>query len=131
MSHWEILGDKATDYYERFKMEQKLCLKPGQNVKIKGLFNGNADVTKLVSIFLNDCSDLTSPMCKNDTTRQALIDAQLSQNMYYVMDFYLLNIAFNPENRDPLIYKIESQNWFTFSDTFSKEVLVEVATYEI
>ena len=46
-----------------------------------------------------------------------------------LMDFYYVNIAFNPESRDPIVYYVENRNWLSFSRTLSKEMLAEVGTY--
>ena len=48
-----------------------------------------------------------------------------------LMDVYYMNIAFNPENKDPIVYYIENRNWLSFSRGMGKEMLVEIGTYEI
>ena len=42
-----------------------------------------------------------------------------------------MSAAFNPHERDPILYYIEDHIWLTFTETLGTEALVELATYEI
>ena len=48
-----------------------------------------------------------------------------------IMDLYYANVAFNPENQDPIVHYVENRNYLSFSRSLSKEMLIEVGTYEI
>ena len=54
-SHWEIFGDEAQSYYDRYGMEQKLCLKPGQIVSFNGLFNTYSVENLIMIMNLFEC----------------------------------------------------------------------------
>ena len=87
-------------------MDQKLCLKPGQTVKFKGLFNSYAEENLIMFLSLIDCNENTSYICKPESERREQIQTLLDINPYIVMEFFILTMTLNPQKKNPINYKL-------------------------
>ena len=55
----------------------------------------------------------------------------MSENRYFIADFYYLNTGFNINEGEPEVKYIEDKVWLTFSEGHSSEAFVELGSYEI
>ena len=99
-------------------MNQRLCPRPGQTVPLQGIFNSehNGENFTMLHIKFKPCPvGNINVSCSGNTSD--LIQQTLKYQNYILADFLLLSAAFNPHERDPLLFYIEDHIWLTFTET--------------
>lgn len=59
------------------------------------------------------------------------MEAYLNNSNYVIGDLLFFNTAFNPADKDPLVFYIQDHIWLTFTRTVGVEALIEVGTYTV
>lgn len=84
----------------------------------------------VLEIKIKPCTNTTSKTdCSSEEVQAFNINSYLQFSNYVVGDLFIFDTAFQPTEKDPLVYFIEDHVYLTFTQDTGVETLVEIGTY--